>query len=215
MAALSEFERFVAPSVPGAPLPAVHDALLDASIEFCTRTRVLRETLLPISLTPGIPEIEIDPPEADTQIVEVLAAWLPEGKLQAASRADLDTAWPQGWQDVQVSSTAQVRAYWCRAPGLIRLVPMLNQKAVKALTLEVALAPTRDAADMPDVLRDRYVEVLAVGALARLHQHAASWADPARALSYLQLFDNQCTRLADEAALGFQRAPLRIIADHW
>jgi len=34
-------------------------------------------------------------------------------------------------------------------------------------------------------------------------------------LSYLQLFDNQCTRLADEAALGFQRAPLRIIADHW
>jgi len=215
MAALSDFERFVAPFVPDAPIPALHDAVLDASIEFCIRARPLRQVMPALTITPGTPEIEIEAEQADTQIVEVLAAWLPEGKLQAMSRADLDALYPQGWQDVSVAESAQIRGFYCRAPGLIRLVPALNQKAAKALTLDVNIAPMRTAQDVPDLLLERYAEVIASGALTRLHQHAAPYADAGRAVSYLQRFEALCAALADESTRGHQHAPLRIISEHW
>jgi len=215
MAALSDFERFVAPFLPDAPIPALHDAVLDASIEFCIRARPLRQVLPAITLTPGTPEIEIEAEQADTQIVEVLTAWLPEGRLQAMGRADLDAMYSQGWQHLAVADTAQVRGFFCRAPGLIRLVPALSQKATRALTLDVNIAPVRTAQEVPDLLLERYAEVIAAGALARLHQHAAPHADAGRAVSYLQLFEAYCTRLADEATRGHQQARLRIISEHW
>jgi len=145
----------------------------------------------------------------------VLTAWLPQGRLQAFTRPDLDAMYSQGWQHLAVADTAQVRGFFCRVPGLIRLVPALTQKAVKALTVDVNIAPVRTAQEVPDLLLERYAEVIAAGALARLHQHAAPYADAGRAVSYLQRFDALCAALSDESTRGHQQAPLRIISEHW
>lgn len=215
MAALADFERFVLPLVEGAPAPAVEDAILDAAVEFCTRTRLLRTFLDPLTLVPGTTEYELDPPEADSQIVDVTAAWLPEGPLEPATRPELEELFPDGWAWRQVGTTAEVRRFYCRLPGFIRLVPAVAAKAPRALRLEVAYAPTRSARELADVLLNRYAEQLANGALARLHQHKAGYADAGRASAYLTAFEQACNGLADEGARGFARRRMRTGGDEF
>lgn len=215
MAALSDFERFVLPFCAGVPMPAVHDAVLDASIEFCTRARVVRVFSDPITLSATTPEYEIDAPDGSTKVVEVMTAWLPEGKVDPATRPKLDEMYPDGWLDLMVGTTPEVQCFYCRAPGFIRMVPALNTTIAGALRLEVAIAPTRSATAVPDILLDRYAEEVRDGALARLHQHAAPYADPQRAVLYKQLFEAHCTRFADETQHGFAHQPLRTGRDEF
>jgi len=205
-AALSAFERFVLPFVAGAPVPAVHDAVLDAAIEFCTRTRAARQTLAPLDVAAGPVPVQIPAP-AGMQLVEVYAAWLPEGEIFPATRPELDAA--PGWQALVAADWRGVLRFYCPAPDQIRLVPQAPAAMADALTLEVIVAPAREATEVPDILLQRYPEQVAAGALARLHQHPASYADPARAASYLTMFDNYCTTLADQSNHGFSNQPLR------
>lgn len=210
MAALGDFDRYVLPFVNGAPAPAVEDAIRDACIEFCTRAGVLRATLDPITLTPAVPEIELDAPEADTQIVEVTAAWLPEGPVDPLTRPELDALYPLGWASASVGATREVRGFYSRRPGLLSLVPALNAKAPRALRLEVTYAPTRDAQEVPDLLYQRYAETIAAGALLRLHQHpGAEYADVSRVSAYSARFNDDINRMADDAPRGFGRKQLR------
>ena len=213
MASLADFERFVAPYVNGAPVPAIHDAVLDASIEFCIKTKALRSIVDPITLTRGVFEYEIDPPEAGTQIADVLTAWLPEGKINPLTRPDLDAMYPAGWANLTVSQTELVQGFYCPQPGYIRLVPAMDQKAARALILEVSYAPEQIATTLPDILLNRYAETIATGALARLHQHNAPYADPSRAISYMQRFDFLCSSKSDESTHGFHHQPLRVISE--
>ncbi|MEN4919436.1 hypothetical protein ABE485_12240 [Achromobacter spanius] len=215
MAALADFERFVLPMVEGAPAPAIEDAILDAAVEFCTRTRLLRTFLDPLTLVPGTTEYELDPPEADSQIVDVTAAWLPEGPLDPATRPELEELFPDGWAWRQVGTTAEVRRFYCRLPGFVQLVPAVTVKAPRALRLEVAYAPTRAARELHDVLLNRYAEQLANGALARLHQHKAGYADAGRASAYLTAFEQACNGLADEGARGFAKRRMRTGGDEF
>ena len=213
MAALADFERFILPFMSNVPIPAVHDAVLDACIDYCTRTRLLRDMVEPITLVKGVDEYEIDPPDGDNQITEVIAAWLPEGQLYPATRPELDALYPKGWFDLRVGSTYEVRHFYCRQPGLIRLVPSVNNKISRALRLEVAYAPTRTAREVSDILLNRYAEKIATGALAKLHQHNAEYADPNRAVIYMQQFESYCNELADESSHGFSHQPLRTARD--
>ena len=215
MATLADFERFVVPFVEGAPAPAVDDAIVDAAVEFCTRTRLLRTFLDPVTLVPGTTEYELDAPEADTQIVGVMAAWLPEGALTSATRPELEEVFPDGWAWRQVGTTAEISRFYCRLPGIIQLVPSLTVKAPRALRLEVAYAPTRTARELADVLLNFYAEHLANGALARLHQHKAGYADPSRAGGYLTDFDRACNVLADDGARGFVKRQMRTGGDEF
>lgn len=209
MAALSDFERFVLPFCAGAPMPAVHDAVLDASIEFCAATRVARDVSDPMTLDPGVPEIEIDPRDGDSQVTEVLAAWLPEGQIYPITRPNLDAAHPRGWITLTTGGTAGVQHYYCRQPGLIRLVPALSVRVLGALRVEFAYAPTRTATAVPDILLAVYAEQIRDGALARLHQHAATYADSQRAVLYARMFENHCAVRADDTQHGFAHQPLR------
>lgn len=210
MAQLSDFERYVLPFVAGAPAPAVEDAVLDACIEFCTRARVLRQILSPVTLVPKVAEYELDPPDGDNRITEVMAAWLPQGKIDPLTRPVLDELYPAGWANLSTADVRDVRGYYCRAPGIIRLVPMLSIKVARALTLEVAYAPARTATEVDDLLFDQYAEQIAAGALARLHEHPdADYADPSRVSSYRTKFEQAITGHSDDTQHGHAHHPLR------
>lgn len=203
MAGVGDFERFVLPFVEGAPTPAVEDAVVDSAIEFCTRTRVMRAMLDPVTLVPGMAEYELDPPDGASQITDVTGAWLPEGQILPLTRPRLAELFPAGWRAARAQSTRDVRGFYCRMPGLLELVPALAVQAPRALLLEVAYAPVRNATEVPDLLLNRYAEQIAQGAAARLHQHKAGYADPSRAGPYRVAFDEACVQFADDAARGF------------
>lgn len=205
-AALSAFERFVLPFVAGAPVPAVHDAVIDAAIEFCTRTRTARQVLPPLDVPAGPVPIQIPAP-AGLQLVEVYAAWLPDGEIFPATRAELDET--PGWQFKLAQDRRGITRFHCPAPDQVLLVPRSPAIYPGALTVEAIVAPARDATQVPDIVLHRYAEQVAAGALARLHQHPASYAVPERAASYLELFNGYCDRFADESTHGFSHEPLR------
>lgn len=210
MAALRDFERHILPFVDGAPLPAIEDAVRDACVEFCTRTRVLRQILTPITLIAGLAEYQLDAPDGDNKITEVTGAWLPQGKIDPFTRPVLDERYPRGWATLATSDLRDVAGYYCRAPGILRLIPMVTIKVSRALTVEVAYCPTQDAVEVEDVLLDRYAEIIAAGALGRLHQYpGAKYADPTRVATYLSTFEAGITKHADDSHHGFAHQPLR------
>ncbi|MAK55663.1 MAG: hypothetical protein CML17_07455 [Pusillimonas sp.] len=216
MARVEDFHRYVLPFIANAPVPAVDDAIVDACIEFCTKTKVLRSIVGPMALLPRIDEYEIDPPEGDTVIKLVTTVWLPDGQIPSKTRPELDAAYPQGWANLETADPRFVDCYHCRIPGIIRLVPKLSVKVARAMTIEVAYAPSRQATEVDDVLLEEYAEVIAAGALGRLHQHpGAEYAEPSRVATYLETFRSEIARCADDGAHGFTSQPLRTGRDEF
>ncbi|MFT0547862.1 hypothetical protein ACMHYO_16225 [Allopusillimonas ginsengisoli] len=215
MTPLSDFERYVLPFVADAPRPAVQDAILDACVEFCTRTRILRTNPVTVALDGDRDEYQLDAPTDSTTVVDVVGVWLPEGQISPLTRPDLDAMYPAGWAGLKVSTTALVRGFYCRLPGLIRLIPSVSAPTFN-LTVMVSYAPKRSASSVDDVLFERFAEVIAAGALGRLHQHpGTAYADPLRVAGYLQLFESAIIRFADEAQRCFAYRPLRTGQDEF
>lgn len=216
MASLRDFERHVAPYVASAPVPAIEDAVLDASIELCTRARVLRRIGSGISIRAGRFEYELDPPEQDTQIVRIMAVWLAGRPLHAVTRPEVDALYPRGWVSLTTGSLAGVVTAHAPTPSTLRLVPAPAVNAPGALILDLAYAPTRTATEVPDRLLDQYAEQIADGAIARLHEQPnASYADASRAGTYRARFDTWCSKLADEAVRGGAQVRMRTPRDHF
>jgi len=212
VANVSDFERYVLPFLDGAPLPAIDDAVVDACVEFATRTSVLTSVSDPITLLANIAEYELDSPDSQTVVTGVKSVQLACGKVDPATRPELDDQYPDGWMSLAVSDLNRLRFYHSRLPGILRLVPMLSVKAANAMTVEVVYAPMRTATQVDDLLFDRYAEMIAQGALARLHQHRASYADPTRVATYLQAFEAAITESADDSPHGFEHHVLRTAA---
>jgi hypothetical protein len=84
MAALSEFHPNILIHVPNAPLPTVDRMLVDAAIEFCYRTKALRESArFPAQV--GIGSYEISPSDTDLLIDQVLYVWHNDWELLSAA----------------------------------------------------------------------------------------------------------------------------------
>lgn len=209
MAALVDFERHVLPFVAGAPTPAVEDAVLDACIEFCKRTRILRRIGDPINVRAGRLEYELDAPEADTQIVRIMTVWLQGRELTGMIRPTLDAQYPNGWVALTTSVPADIKTFHAAAPNTLRLVPALSVDLPKVLMVEVAYAPTRNAAEVPDRLLNEFAEEIAAGAIARLHTHKAAYADPSRAATYTSIFNAHIDGTADDSTRGGAHVRLR------
>jgi hypothetical protein len=216
MIEVSKFQRYVLPFVAGAPVPAVDDAVVDACVEFCTRALVLRCLQDPITLTPNTPEYCLDAPDMSTQVVGVTGAWLPEGQIDPLTRPKLDELYPTGWARATTACTRDVSGYFCPRPGLLRLVPQVTVTLPQALLVEIAIAPTRDATKVPDLLYQRYAEQIAAGALTRLHQHPdATYADPSRVATYREAFEDAIRTAAEASDMGFQKTTLETEPERW
>lgn len=215
MKALRLFERFVTARIGGAPIPAVEDALVDAAIEFCEETCVVSELLGPMTINPGSDPIAIDA-ERGLEVASVRRVWVAgrEDALPPLTSQQLEDLYPSGWADKSCSAASEL-AGWVHIDNAgLRLVPYLSVSLPMALTMRVAYKPTRDARELPDVLLSRYAEMIAKGALARLHEHAdAPYAKPERVAAYRQEFDRHIMYVVNTQDIGFGRPMLRVAQD--
>lgn len=212
MASVKDFERFIVPYI-SAPVPAIHDETMGAIIEFCQRTRVNVEWV-DINLIDGSGEYTISlSGESTYQVSETLSAWTSAGKIHPATRPELDAWFPGGWKDIVASDAAGIQRYYCRLPEKIMLVPKPAFDENNGLRVEVVTTPKPTSTGVPDIVLNRYWQVIRDGALGRLHQHPASYADANRAVSYLQLFEAEIAKLTDSTSHGFSQQPLRMGRD--
>ena len=96
MKALSAFFPRILPYLPGCPEPLAAQVLIDAAIEFCDSSLVLRQNLDTFNTVVGRVQYDLDAPSAQHDISRVLGVTLDDKELVAgmaeAIRGDMPTA---------------------------------------------------------------------------------------------------------------------------
>ncbi|TDN70412.1 hypothetical protein [Paraburkholderia sp. BL10I2N1] len=208
------FDNFlteVTPYIPDVPEFVAINAIRNAVIEFCRRTRYWQQDLDPVTGVINVSNYEIDTPP-NTVVVDVVEAWYNNVLLIPKSIDQLAYIYRTlDWRTLQGNP-----AYYTRIiePELL-LVPYPVSTLSNALTMRVALAPARSSTTVDSALYEHYLEEIAQGARARLYAtHNQPYSDEKAAALYARLFrtamdkakikvDKSLTRTSDR--VEFQR----------
>lgn len=207
------WEKFfdeVLPDVPGCPQPVAKNAIRNAAIEFCDRSWVYRADHAAINAVANQGAYPYAPP-AGTKVVVPLTVWYDKKRLDPMDMHDLEglyAHWP--------SETASAPLYFVQqALETLIVVPAPTAALAGAITLKVALKPTRASADIDDTIWEKYLEEISCGAKAKLFaMKKKPWSDPGRAGDYMVLFDRHVARAKLAASRGFVRSVKRVRAHY-
>jgi hypothetical protein len=211
MKTLDTFMSRILPHVPACPDVVAQEALLDAAIEFCEKTLVVRQTLSVLGTTANTMEYTLSAPAGEA-VVAPIQAWF-KGRLLEPVAADLIgnvQAFNTSPVEVTVTKAGPTHFYWT-APSKIGLYPVPDDTEASTLTVRAALKPTRTATQLEDVLYDDWIDALMAGALSRLHaMKDQPWASADRSLIRAREFRNSVQRARAEGTTGRVRASLYV-----
>lgn len=211
MAALSSFLRFVLPSAPTALELAVERYLVDSAIELCRDTGIWRATLALADVTANNPVVTLTAP-ADSQITKITDLYFDGQHIEPIPPDSLPK---QGdhWFD---KTSSLPRGYFSTLSGVVTLVPAPEEDRTDVVRASVELAPSRDAATLPDFLLERFPEVVAMGALKRLAMEPGqAYSDPRKAELYEAMFKTNLRDIRREAQKGQTRSRFRVKARYF
>ena len=207
MASLTEFRSRVLPNIPDCPDMVADQAVLDACIEFCERSNIVRATLAQITLT--IAQFQVTPaPPASQKIVQIKQVWIDGTEISPASE---DSTGVFGFVTAVAGQTVtlgQPRIFSEISPGLLAMYPRPDKAYV--CTVRAATKPSRSATAVDDVLLEDWAGAIAAGALSILFDMSAPWADPAKAKRERAKFDSAIGNALIEATRGRNRAEDRV-----
>lgn len=184
----------------GCPEPFALQALQDAAIEFCREALPVIEDLAAVTVTQGDGTYTLSI-NADRRVVQVMRLTL-DGTVLTPVQPD---RLPADWTSV----TGTPIAYFQRNDTDIVLYP--TPDAGGSLVATVAVAPSRAAASIDDILADRWLDGLVAGALAKVLLTANQpYSDPARGAYFKQEFGRAKVEAGIVSAKGYTRAPLRV-----
>lgn len=202
---MKEFDdlyRRILPRVRGVAMPMVDEAIRQAAIEFCQRTRLWRDEDQFKSSDNLDYEPIVAPPGA--VIFEIESARFNDQPVEAVSRDWLDGHVPT-WRTLQGDLAKWVTQ---SKPDTIRLVPA----AKGDVHLDLYLQPANDATSLPDFLIDHHARTLTDGALAELYATPGDFQNPGLAQFHATRFAESLDTLFDSHATGQQAAPVRVKA---
>lgn len=196
----------IMPFAPGAADPTMNTWIRQAARDFCERTRLWRYQ---DELTVTANESESIPTPFGSVVHEIEEAYFDGQMLRRVSPAWLDEH-EKLWR--LAALTGKSRYITQTEPGTIRLVP----GAAGTVKLFVYLKPSDEATDLPDFIIDKYRELIAHGALARILMIPnQSFSNPQMATYWQQRFDTKLDNLFAKGSSGEQRAPHRTKASYF
>lgn len=207
------FLEDVFPSVQGCPKSMVLHAIKAACIDFCEKTLIWKQDSINNDIIAGEASYTFAPPSGAKVVtpyrIEVIS---PEDKinveLEAFSLETLESFDPN-WR------TKEQRipyAYVLITDDTVRLIGIPTEDLPESLIAHVAIKPTRDANECPDFLREDWADVIAAGALARLHAHAGKvWAQPSLVAHYTKLYRDGISRARSKASKSWLRESKNIL----
>lgn len=203
------FVPHILPSVIGCPDFSVRSAVVEAAIEFCTKSHAWTEVLDLLYMSNGTHSYELDLPK-DSRAVLIKNVWCASGELVPATIDQIVAAIP-AWQTAMGTPRFYNQLNWEE----MRVYPTPNSPTAAALTVRAALAPKRTATGFPDSFADRYFQAIVSGALARLVAvPGQAWSNPQLGAYNQALFDRAVAdakvEMAHERVVGTMRvAPRR------
>jgi hypothetical protein len=198
-AALTTFAKYVRPEVAGCPEIVILDAIKRAGIEFCKRTRAIRQS---VTLTTVADQARYTlATETGTKPEEVLAV----------KRDGADNLNPSSFADFtnyhMDRETGTPNFYYLDGNQLVLgNIP----EGEEELEVIVRIRPTEDATTLPDELAERYLMEIAAGAKAYLmSQRNKTWTDIEGAAINNATFNKAISNANLRAAKGGASKPLR------
>lgn len=208
MSALAEFHDLLMPELPGCPVAMVNLHLRDTIREFCRKTSSWRQTLTAIDTVDGQASYSLDLP-ASAQLVRVTQLDVHAVLLWRSTEED------------KPGSEELVPKYRITEPpftldaNLGQLTLASKEIPTAAVTgglvVQAALAPTKDAATVPDFLLGQYSDGIRYGTLSRLMVMAKKpWQDRLLAGVYRAEWNRALSRAAYQGHVGNTSRPLRV-----
>lgn len=172
MATLDSFHSLVLPTVIGCPTVTANQAIVNACIEFCEKTLIVREVVDRFNTVAGTQDYDIDVSSMSKLVL-----------IMQASVDGIELA-PVGSDDFSSLGTAvsKPQTYRYREDGSLSLYPIPD--AVYSIGMVIATKPSRAATAVNDKLFEDWGEHIASGALQRLMLMPAVWGNPVLAASH-------------------------------
>jgi hypothetical protein len=201
-----DFLPEVLPYVRDCPEIVAINAIRNSCIEFCDRSLWLLYHHDPVDIIGGESTYELDLPDGTTT-ARILDAWYNNTPLAPIGEDDLKTMFNMDWRE----ATGDPRFYTHLDPIEVVLAPTPQADADEALSMIMALRPSRDSVDVDDSLFERWVEYISYGARARLHEIPAQpFSDPASAMKSRQMFNHGIGLATIERNRGLTRHVMRV-----
>lgn len=208
MVAVSAFRSRVAGQAAGALDFDIDRAVLDACIEFCDKTQIIRLTLDSFQTTAGAAEYDIDAP-AGSRLCQILRVWCDGVEIRPMQE---DQAEGRGAFFSNPDGRSRPSAFAELSTGVLTLMPTPDK--AYPVVMRVATKPSRSATSVDDKLFEDWAEVIAHGALARLLMQSDGTdtkpRNPAKAKAHAETFEAGIRAAMLEAVRGNTRGELRV-----
>lgn len=207
-----EFFSWVLPDVAGCPEITAIQSIRDATIQFCELTLIHQVDHDPVSVVAKISDYDLESPIANTRIVKVMKAFYKGQELSPASPDEVtDPALYNSSIGGYTPNYQPPTAFFQKDTASITLMPIPDQSIANAITMRVALVPSRSSIACEDLLFEQWVEYIAAGAVARLQMSSGKPYSNTQAASVNQARYMAGVNIARSRAVrGFNRSSLSV-----
>jgi len=167
MTAHVDFLDYVLPHVPGCTNEMALLEIKNTIIDFCEKSLVLQADQEPVTVIGGINDYDLEPPR-ERLVVKIMKAWYKGVELTPTAPDEVRTPSIYNQNSGYVVNRGDPNFYIQKDLRTYSLYPIPKETARLALTMRVALKPTRSATTIDDFIFEEYAETIGHGAIARL-----------------------------------------------
>lgn len=212
MVPVANFRPRVAVQAPWASDLQIDMAVVDACIDFCNQSQVVKDMAAPFTTVANQREYSI-PDGVDRGISAFMRVWCNGVELQPLDEDAVDGP----WQFVSAVPgltlpTGTPRYFQETTSGSVSLYPV--PAGVYTVNVRAAYRPNRTAAQVDDVLFQDWVEAITHGAMSRLLMTPGAPYNPQLAAIHDKLFNASANQALLQSRRGSTRAQSRVTPVH-
>ena len=206
-----QFLDYVMPHVPGCPVELAVQAIRNTTIEFCERTLILQRDHDPVTVVANVQDYDCEPPTGYL-VHKVMKAWYKERELTPFTPDQISDAFAYRRKiDGVTPNKTDPQRFYQKDERTFSLHPWPVETVVEAVTMRVALKPTRASTSVDDVIYEDWMDAIAAGALVRLQMSPAKpYTLPNAAAINQQIYTQKLNEARQKAIRGHVRGNQQI-----
>lgn len=206
-----EFLDYVMPHVPGCTPEMAIQAIRNTAIDFCEKSLILQRDHDPVTVVANVQDYDFEPP-TDYLVQKIMRAWYKENELVPFTPDQISDAFAyrRKIDGTTPNKTDPLRIYQ-KDERTFSLHPWPVETVVEAVTMRVALKPTRASTSIEDAIYEDWLDAIAAGALVRLQMSPAKpYTLPNAAAINQQIYTQKLNEARQRAIRGHVRGNQQI-----
>jgi hypothetical protein len=204
---LEAWENIISSHLNGVPQPTLVDAVRDALIDFCQKTRIWSEPIA-VEFVAGERFVYLPNMAGTAFPFEVSQRIIVDGTpINLLDKAKLEAKYPSGWSDL----VGEVECAFSDRPGRLILIPAPEQN--QDIEATAFYQPSRNGLEAPLFLYEMYANIIGYKAIAILHGHElASYAKADKIGEFESRYQMGLDSVYNREGVGFSTPRLQTFA---